>query len=326
MGMEGRLKMHTMTFSGSRHFVLQPLSAGAFAAIAETGGSAICNSGLIDLGGQLIIFDTFLTPQAALDLRRSAMELYGRPPQIVINSHSHNDHIWGNQVFAADAQIISSVRTRELIATDGMEEFQWNSAHAAEQLEYYRNQYQSTTDEQEKRDSFLWMGDYGGVVEALPNLTVWLPGITFTSSLKICGKNLTAELITFEGAHSGSDTILHLAQAGIVFMGDLLFVNFHPYLADGDPHLLLKALREISLLDAVYFVPGHGPVGSITDLKLMMEYLEHCNETAHTLLETGNANEDGIKELKIPHEFENWQMSQFYRTNIKFICKRLSPP
>jgi cyclase len=318
--------MQTTTLSESRHFVLHPLSAGVCAAIAENGGSAICNSGIIDLGGQLIIFDTFLTPQAALDLRRSAMELYGRPPQVVINSHSHNDHIWGNQVFAADAQIISSARTRELIATDGMEEFQWNSAHAAEQLANYQLQFQNSKDEREKQDSLLWIGEYGGIVEALPNLTVCLPGITFTSQLKIVGNKLTAELIAFEGAHSGSDTVLNLAQAGIVFMGDLLFVNFHPYLADGDPQLLLKALREISQLDAVCFVPGHGPVGTIADVKLMIEYLEHCNETAHALVETGTANEDRIKELRIPHKFDHWQMSQFYRTNIKFICKRLSPP
>jgi cyclase len=326
MGMEGWSNMQTATFSGSRHFVLHSLCEGVFAAIAETGGSAICNSGLIDLGGQILIFDTFLTPQAALDLRRSAMELYGRPPQVVINSHSHKDHIWGNQVFASDAQIISSARTRELIATDGTEEFLWNSAHAAEQLAYYQLQFQITKDAREKQDSLLWIGDYEGVVEALPNLTVCMPGITFTSRLKIYGIQHTAELITFEGGHSGSDTVLHLAQDGIVFMGDLLFVDFHPYLVDGDPLLLLKALREISQLDVDCFVPGHGPVGTIADVKLMIEYLEHYNETALALLNAGNANEDGVKELKIPHEFDQWQMSQFYRTNLKFICKRLSPP
>src|SRR5512139_3020840 len=120
--------MYTTQYSRSRHFVLHPLAEGIFAAIAIDGGHAICNAGLIDLGGQILVFDTFLTPQAALDLRQAAMELFGRSPQIVINSHYHNDHIWGNQVFLPEAQFVSSNETRQLIMTEGTEEYQWYSA------------------------------------------------------------------------------------------------------------------------------------------------------------------------------------------------------
>lgn len=101
----------------SKHFRLQQLTKSTYAAIAEDGGSAICNAGIIDLGGQIVVFDTFLTPQAAMDLQLMTEELFGRKPQIVVNSHYHNDHIWGNQVFIPGSQIISSVRTRELITT-----------------------------------------------------------------------------------------------------------------------------------------------------------------------------------------------------------------
>ena len=132
--------------TGSKHFVLQPLIEGVFAAIAQDGGAAISNAGLIDLGGQILVFDTFLTPQAALDLRQYSIDLFGRTPQIVINSHYHNDHVWGNQVFAANAQIISSMHTRAMIATAGAEEFEWYSANAAKQLESLRSQSQDATD------------------------------------------------------------------------------------------------------------------------------------------------------------------------------------
>lgn len=88
-------------------------------AIAQDGGAAISNSSLIDLGGKIIVFDTFLTPQAAGDLQQFVIDKYGRKPRIVINSHYHNDHIWGNQVFASEALIISSTRTRELRVTAG---------------------------------------------------------------------------------------------------------------------------------------------------------------------------------------------------------------
>jgi glyoxylase-like metal-dependent hydrolase (beta-lactamase superfamily II) len=160
------------------HFALHPLAEGIFAAIAVDGGAAISNSGLIDLGGQILVFDTFLTPQAATDLRQIARDRLGGRPKIVINSHYHNDHIWGNQAFVPEAQIISSARTRELIATAGLEEFQWYSSNSAQRLETLRAQGQNTTDEQEQKKLLLWLGYYEGLVEALPNLSVCMPSIT----------------------------------------------------------------------------------------------------------------------------------------------------
>ncbi|GAP13093.1 Zn-dependent hydrolase, including glyoxylase [Longilinea arvoryzae] len=308
----------------SRHFRLQALADGVLTAIAANGGWAICNSGLIDLGEQIVIFDTFLTPQAAQDLRWFAVEQYDRTPQFVVNSHYHNDHIWGNQVFAADAQILSSVRTRELIATEGMEELRWNQSNAAQRLESLQTQFQNAGDPRQKQELLLWIGEYEGIVEALPQLKVCLPGVTFDTRLEIHGARRACELVTFEGGHSGSDTILYLPEEGIVFMGDLLFVGAHPFLADGDPQALLIALREVSRLKATCFVPGHGPPGSRADVELLSAYVESCLEIAGRLVDAGKFDEAAIKEVQIPEAFQAWQLAQFYRSNLRFLCKRLS--
>lgn len=306
----------------STHFQLHPLADGIFAAVATNGGSAICNAGIIDLGGQALIFDTFLTPQAARDLRQAIAGLFGPLPCIVVNSHYHNDHIWGNQVFAAEAPIIASRCTRDLIATEGAEEFKWYSANSAQRLEALRAQYQAA-DELQRQELLLWMGEYGGVVEALPELAVCMPGITFDDHLEVHGSRYTAELIGYAGGHTKHDTILHLPQAGVVFMSDLLFVAFHPYLADGDPEALLKALRAVSHLNATYLVPGHGPVGTPGDLELMIDYVEDCLATARTLMLAGQASEGELDRLAVPDKYAHWQLARFYRTNIGFICDRL---
>jgi cyclase len=310
----------------SKHFVLHQLAEGIFAAVAEDGGSAISNSGVIDLGEQILVFDTFLTPQAAIDLRQITIDILKRTPRLVINSHYHNDHIWGNQVFALDAQIVSSTRTRALIATAGAEEFRWYSLNSAQRLESLRAQYQNTNDEQQQKQLLLWIGYYEGLVEALPHLKVCMPSITFSNHLEIHGAKHTSELITFEGAHTENDTVLYLSKEGIVYMSDLLFVGCHPYLADGDPLQLLKALRELNRLDATYFIPGHGPVGRVDDLKLLIEYIEHCLDTAQLLVDKGNAYEDKITELKIAERYVHWQQPQFYQANIRFLCERMSSP
>jgi cyclase len=84
------------------------LADGVYAAIHIDGGAAIGNAGIVDLGDRTLIYDTFLTPQAAEDLRIAAEALTGRPIDAVLNSHWHNDHIWGNQVFSANTEIIST--------------------------------------------------------------------------------------------------------------------------------------------------------------------------------------------------------------------------
>ena len=309
--------------SGSKHFSFQQLDEGIFAAIAEEDGAAVSNSGVIDLGGQIVVFDTFLTPQAALDLRRLAEETCGRTPQIVVNSHYHNDHIWGNQVFAPDAQIIASEGTRQLMLTAGKEELQWYTANSAQKLASLQSQYQQAGDADSRRKLEMWIGYYAGLVEALPDLRVCMPGITFTGRLAIHGSHRTAKLATFEGGHTGSDTVLHLPEDGIVFMSDLLFVGCHPYLADGDPDRLLDALKELRRLDAACFVPGHGPVGTARDLELLAEYIETCMETARMLVKEGNAAKERIAGLKVADAYAQWQFPQFFQANIQFLCQRL---
>jgi len=92
----------------SKHFRLQQLAEGVYAAIHREGGGAIGNAGIVDLGDRTLVYDTFIAPQPAEDLRAAAEALTGRPVDTVINSHWHSDHMWGNQVFGQDTDILST--------------------------------------------------------------------------------------------------------------------------------------------------------------------------------------------------------------------------
>ena len=142
----------------SKHFTLHRLTGGVFAAVAVSGGAAVSNAGIIDLGDRTLIFDTFMTPEAARDLRVAAQQLTGHDPELIINSHYHNDHIWGNQVFNPQSLIISTAQTLKLIQTEGQEEFQWARETAAGSLEEYGRKYAAEQDEHERRDLHLWVG------------------------------------------------------------------------------------------------------------------------------------------------------------------------
>ena len=59
----------------SKHFKIEKLSSGVYAAIHSFGGYAICNSGIVDLGDKVLVFDTFLTVEAAKDFIKQQKQL-----------------------------------------------------------------------------------------------------------------------------------------------------------------------------------------------------------------------------------------------------------
>jgi glyoxylase-like metal-dependent hydrolase (beta-lactamase superfamily II) len=111
------MKNRIETFTGSKHFQLNHVAEGVFAAISVPGTGSLGNAAIIDLGDTTLVVDTFTTIQAAEDLQAAAEHLTGNPVSYVINTHWHSDHTCGNQVFNPTAQIISTSTTREIMAT-----------------------------------------------------------------------------------------------------------------------------------------------------------------------------------------------------------------
>jgi glyoxylase-like metal-dependent hydrolase (beta-lactamase superfamily II) len=96
------------------YFHIKQLAEGVYAAIVVPGRGAWGNAGIVDLGAQTLVFDSFATVAAAQALHDAAVELTGRAPAWVVNSHNHADHIMGNAAFP-EATIVATAATRDLI-------------------------------------------------------------------------------------------------------------------------------------------------------------------------------------------------------------------
>jgi cyclase len=303
----------------SKHFRLQQLAEGVYAAIHIDGGAAIGNAGIVDLGDRTLVYDTFMAPQAAVDLRTAAEALTGRSVDAVIDSHWHNDHIWGNQVFSADTDIVATGETRrQFIATRGHGAYDAFMAEAEKNLEATRAQFLAAEEEGERRQLALWIDYHQSVVETKPILQIRAPNLTFEHLLAFHGTGRSAELIAFEGGHTESDTILHLPQEGIIFMSDLLFIGHQPYLGGGDPESLLRILFDVSALAPKLLVPGHGPVGSADSLTMMGQYVRTLDGLARKLVEEGEA-EQTIDAMTMPEPFDDWLFASFFPGNMHFL-------
>jgi len=224
------------------HFRLEQVADGAWAAIADS-DLAAGNAGLVDLGGETLVFDTSWTPAAARELAARG------PVRWVVNSHWHGDHVRGNQVFE-EATIVSTRRTRELIAT-----------RDAERLAGLRQELETIED---------------AVVEAVAEIEPRLPDEVF-DEWRSFGR---AELVTYGGGHTESDAFLHLPHEGVLFAADLVLVRSHAWMGDGYPDAWPGILERMGELDFDVLVPGHGDVGGRADLEDFRAYLADITAAA----------------------------------------------
>ncbi len=310
--------------NSSRHYTLETLTDGVYAAIAKDGGAAISNAGLVDLGDSTLVIDTFLTPTAAEDLRIDAQRLTGRDVRWVVDTHYHNDHIWGNQAFVPEAQIISTFQTRALIETAGKEEYDDYRAVTDDKLKAALAQQAAAKTDAERAASEMWVGFFSGLSRDFPRLRVTLPTMLFESHMLLRGSKRRAELIAFSAAHTASDAIVYLPDDGIVFMSDLLFAGYHPYLGDGNPDGWLEALRSVldgtaGIHEASHYVPGHGLVATAADVHRLMEYVQDCKDIARKL---GENEAPDVGATPIPEKYASWKLPRFFYANLNFLLKR----
>ncbi len=314
----------SVSFS-SRHFRVEKLSDGVYAAIHSEGGWAIGNAGIIDLGDKTLVFDAFHTPQAAKDLVKACLYLTGHPVKLLINSHYHNDHTWGNQAFGAEVDIISTAKTRSLIITEGLAQVKAYTDTAQNELEGLQDRLDHSRDEAECHDLQLFIDEYHGIIASLPILKLRLPNLTFTGEMTMHGSKRSVSIMTYEGGHSESDTLLYLPEDRIIFMGDTLFINSHPYLADGDPDVTLRILAEVKLLKPSTVVPGHGPCGKIEHLDLLDGYIHHLLAMVGNAIHRG-ATEDELASTPIPQKYRAWSFQPFFTSNLRFLYRRKVGP
>jgi len=303
----------------SSHFRIQKLTTGVWAAINnDSMGHAICNAGIVDLGDKTLVFDPFMNPDAAADLRKAAESLTGRPVSLVVNSHFHNDHIRGNQLFVPAARILSTEWTRRKLMQNEPEELAWERENAAKQLQSLKKAYPAA-DPMIRREQLLFLGYFDGMVKNSAMVKTTPPDITFSDSLWIHGSKRSVRLLERRG-HTESDIILQLVADSIAFMGDLLFEKRHPWMSDGRPREWQNLLEDPGIIASFrVFVPGHGRVSGSETLKTLAQYLRSMSAIATEGVRKG-LPDSVISASPLPGLYDDWSFRRFVAPNLAFLA------
>jgi cyclase len=312
------MKNRIETFTGSKHFRLNHVAKGVFAAISVPGTGSVGNAAIIDLGDTTLVVDTFNTIQAAEDLQAAAMYLTGNPVSYVVNTHWHSDHTSGNQVFTPQAQIISTSTTREIMATFGKNRLAQqlsNPEPIYQAIDDLEEKMQQETDEKLKKEMQWENASDREYMKILPNLVYTLPTITFDQQMSIHGSDRTVQLITYGGGHTQSDAFVYLPEEKTAIMGDLVLSKHHPVMMNANPQVWLHILNRVELLGVETIVPGHGEVCSMKELHEVKGYI---NDIVALVAETVQSKKS-IDDILVPKAYQDWYFTTYFKANLKKV-------
>ena len=294
----------------SRHFQVEKLASGVYAAVATAGGFALCNAGIVDLGGETVVFDTMLTPMAGADLVRASERATGRRPAWVINSHWHGDHIWGNSAFAG-SHVVSSRKVRSTVLELSRAQFESDRKQMRHELPLLEGPHSPYP----VADREVVLGWFQGVLATPRAHRIVPPGVTFEDELILEGSRRSLRVVTYGGGHSPSDVFAYLPEEKVLFAGDLALNGLHPSVSNGRPSEWISILRRMEKLRATAVVPGHGATTGGQVLPRNRTYLQHLKRIVREALRD-RVPVGRLAEMPIPAPYRRWGFSFMFGGNL----------
>lgn len=253
----------------------QPIADGVYAVIGRTedftreNGGNVVNTGFIVGPQGVVVIDTGPSKRYGEQLRRTIARITPLPIALVVNTHHHPDHIFGNQAFPADT-LAAMPEVSQAIREEGPG--------------LLDNLY---------RLIGPWMTDTRLVVPERP---------LAAGRLRAGGRDL--ELIAL-GGHTGSDLAILDVISGTLFAGDIVFNGRAPTTPHADVPRWLDSLGRLGGHPFKYLVPGHGQVAR--DAAPAVEtgdYLRWLDHRIRTGAEQG-LELDEMRSPPVPSRFRN---------------------
>lgn len=223
-----------------------------------------CTPGFIYTEEGIVLIDAPLIPKQAEDWRQQVEDEYpGHPFLYMVNTDHHRGHALGNQYFMP-VKVIAHERAHKEM-----------SGYTENFKERVRNSFKREPEIQAQ----------------LNNIIIVPPHITFTQRSTLLYGSRRIELI-YVGGHTPATSLVWLPEDKICFVGDIVWVDQHPYMAQGNTLEWLRALEKIRELGATRLIPGHGPVCGPESTYRVAEYIEFMRKRVREYyMEGKNKNE-----------------------------------
>ncbi len=212
--------------------------------------------------GVFLIDDQFapLTEKITAAIAR----LSDQPIRFVVNTHWHFDHTGGNENFGkAGAVIVAHENVRQRMSTD------------------------------------QFIAAFDRKIPAAPPKA--LPVITFSESVTFHWNGEELRVVHVEPAHTDGDSVIFFVKSNVVHMGDVYFNGMYPFIDTGAGGSIDGMIRAIDLVlsrpevnDQTRFIPGHGPLSGIAELKAFRDMLRTAGDRVRALMAEGKSRDEVV--------------------------------
>lgn len=203
--------------------------------------------GVVIGGSDVVVIDTRSTPVQAREVADAVRELTRDPVSIVIDTHWHFDHAFGNATFRP-ATI-------------------WGHARVPGRL---RDQGPAVMEEV--------AAEIPAIADDIRQVVIDPPDRVFDERATVEAGGRELRLTYLGRAHTDTDIAIEVPDANVLFAGDLLEEGATPSFGDSFPLEWPGAVERLLPLATGAVVPGHGAVGDrafvesqLTDLRTLVD-------------------------------------------------------
>ena len=126
------------------------------------------------------------------------------------------------------------------------------------------------------------------------DIQIIVPKITFAHRLDIVRGGRDIRIIRI-GGHTAATSVIWLPNEKMLFVGDAVWVDQHPYMAQGNSKEWLDGLTYIRKLRADQIVPGRGPVCGREGTERMSEYIRYMRARVRTFHRQGRTKQETVQ-------------------------------
>jgi cyclase len=243
------------------------------------GEVGVANANFILEEGRAFIVDTMTFPEMA-DTMAYEIARHNAHVEIVLNTHHHIDHIGGNKRFS-EAHILAHPASIRALHVLGLPVRLYDRLIPQFKGRFDNLELVSPQPLQEK-------------------LSVPRGG----------------EIHAFTPAHTATDLAVWFPPSRVLMSGDLCFIGVVPLAVNGLLSGWIEALKRLIALQPEIVIPGHGPVGTVTDLINLRNYFTNLVQLGKQAATNHLSLEDALS-LFDPGPLADWREPERHEINLE---------
>jgi len=302
---------------------VRKLAEGVYVRIAAADQSIVSNAGFVELDNSVLVFDTHFTLEAGQSLLAAIQKITTKPVRYLVNSHFHPDHTHGNQSFAGPVHIIATTNARRDVVQRDLPAMNRTLGIAQAQIEKMKKDLIATKDPAQQAGLRAQIQQHQKFLDRMTGLKILPPVLGVEDSLDVNDTVRPARLLYLGKGHTDGDLVLYLPKEKIAFVGDCFFNSALPNTQDAVLLEWMRTLAEWLKVDAETIVPGHGPVGTKSEVKDFLKYLEELKEWVEPRVTEGAAMEQVLRDVKLPPKYSSYSYQYFFPANLQKMYSEL---